>query len=168
MSYSSKSGGTLPPLTKKISVLRQIQRGLVIKGYVPQIGHIKYYIFMGFSSDSNFVNGFFINSQPSAIILTNPKIGNLQIDIPPGSYRFLRNPKPSYINCLKYYQIDSIVMINGLIQSPSKMCGYLSHKHLWEVTQAVQNNPTFTVEEKNVVVDPLIFPSHLCPITSLL
>lgn len=168
MSYSSKSGDTLPPLTKKISVLKQIQRGLVIKGYVPEIGHSKYYILMGFGSESKFVHSFYINSEPSFIILTNPQIANLQIEIPPGSYSFLKKPKPSYINCLKYYQIDSFSMINGLIESPSKICGYLTPKHLWEVTQAVQNNPTFTVEEKNIVVGPLILPSHLCPITSLL
>lgn len=168
MGYSSKSGDTLPPLTKKISVLRQIQRGLVIKGYVPEIGHPKYYIFMGFSSDSNFANGFFINSQPSLIIQGDPQKAHLQIDISPDSYSFLKKRKPSYINCLKYDQIGSFTMINGLIESPSRICGYLTPKHLLEVKQAVQNNRTFTVEERNVVIGPLILPRQLCPITQLL
>lgn len=167
MSNSLESGDTPPPSTKKISVLRQIQRGLVVKGYVPEIGHDKYYIFVGFSSDAKFANGFFLNSEPSLIIMTNPQIANLQIEIRPGSYRFLRKPKPSYINCLKYYQIDSANIINGLIESPSKICGYLTPKHLLEVNQAVQKNPTFTVAEKNVVVGPLIFPPYLCPVTAL-
>ena len=167
MSDSSRTGDISPLLAKKISVLKQIQRGLVIYGYVQEIGHNKYYIFMGFSSNSTLVNGFFINSEPSLIIQTNPRIADLQIDIPPGSYTFLKKPKTSYINCLKYYQMDSFSMINGLIGNPSKICGYLTPKHLYEVTQAVQNNPTFTVEERNVVIGPLILPSRLCPITLL-
>jgi len=123
---------------------------------------------MGISSDSNFANGFFINSNQSLIIQSDPQKAHLQIDIPPGSYAFLKKPKPSYINCLKYDRMGSFTMINGLIEDPSRICGNLNPKHLWEVIQAVQNNQTFTVEEKNVVIGPLILPSSLCPITSLL
>src|SRR5208337_2633919 len=122
-------GDTLPPLIKtKISVLRQIQRGLVIKGDVPKIGHPKYYVFVGFSEDSQFAHCFFISSEPSLIIITDPSKAHLQIEIPPRSYNFLKNPKPSYINCLKYYRLDSFDMVNGLIENPSKICGYLSPK----------------------------------------
>jgi len=168
MSGFSGIGDTLPPLTRKISVLKQIQRGLVIKGYVPEIGHNKYYVFMGFSEDSYIAYNYFISSNPSLVILTNPEIEKLQIEISPGSYNFLRKSQPSYINCLRYYNLDSFNMINGLIENPSKICGYLTPKHLWEVIQAVQNNPTFTIKEKNVVSGPLIFPPALCPITTLL
>ncbi len=168
MNSFSRVGDTPPPLTKKISVLKQIQRGLVIKGYVPEIGHNKYYVFVGFSEDSQFAHSYFINSEQSLIAITNPQIAKLQIEIPPGSYNFLKKTKPSYINCLKYYQLDSFNMVNGLIENPSKICGYLSPKHLWEVTQAAQNNQSFTTKERNIVTGPLTFPSALCPITTLL
>jgi hypothetical protein len=168
MSDLLRTGDTPLPLIKKISVLKRIQRGLVIKGYAPEIGHNKYYIFMGFSEDSQFAHSFFINSNPSLIIITNPQIAKLQINIPPRSYNFLKKPKPSYINCLNYYQLDSYDMVNGLIDNPLKMCGYLSPKHLWEVVQTVQNNPSFTAKEKNIVNGPLIFPAALCPITTIL
>ncbi len=168
MSSFSRTGDTIHPLTKKISVLRQIKRGLVIKGFVSGIGHNKYYIFMGFSEDSRFAYNYLINSEQSLIILTNPRIAELEIKINPGSYSFLKKPNPSYINCLKYYKLDSFDMINGLIENPSKICGYLNPKHLWEVRQAVQKNPILTTKEKNIVNGPLIFPPALCPITSLL
>ncbi len=168
MSGFSRIGDTFPPLTKKISTLKQIQRGLVIKGYVPRVGHYKYFVFVGFSKDSKSAYSFFINSEPSLIIITNPQIAKLQIGINPGSYGFLPKPKPSYINCLNFYEQDSFNMINGLIESPSKIRGYLTPKHLWEVIQAAQNNPTFSPDEKNIVVTPLILPPSLCPITVLI
>ena len=168
MNGFSRIGDTSPLLTKKISVLRQIQRGLVIRGYVPKIGHDKYFVFVGFSKDSKFSYAFFISSEPSLIIITKPQLAKLQIEIPPRSYGFLPKPRPSYINCLNLYEQDSFNMINGLIENPSKMRGYLTPKHLYEVIQATQNNPTLSPDQKNIVTGPLTFPSALCPITTLL
>lgn len=167
MSNSSRIGDTSPLSTKKISVLKQIQRGLVIKAYVPRVGHDKYFVFMGFSKDSIFAYSFFISSEPSLIIITNPGMAHLQVEIPPGSYKFLPKPKPSYINCLKFYEQNAINLINGLIESPSKLQGYLTPKHRWEVVQATQNNQTFSPNDKNIFVAPLILPPSLCPITTL-
>lgn len=108
MNASLKHGDTCPPsIKKKVEVLRKIQRGLVIKGYVKGVDHPKYYVFMGLSKDSKTAYNFFISSEPSLIIITKPQLANLQIAIPPRSYGFLPKPKPSYINCLNLYEQDS-------------------------------------------------------------
>jgi len=168
MSSFSRIGDTSPPLTKKISVLKHIQRGLVIKGYVPKISHDKYFVFVGFNNDSKYAYSFIISSNPSLIIITKPQLAHLQITIPPRTYSFLPKQKSSYINCLNLYEQDSFNMINGLIQNPSKMQGYLTPKHLNEVIQAGQNNPTLSPDQLNILVGPLILPPNLCPITELL
>lgn len=169
MSNSLKHGDTCPPSTKKkVEILRKIQRGLVIKGYVKGVDHSKYYILMGISRDSKTAYSFFISSEQSLIIITKPQLAHLQIEIRPHSYDFLPKPSPSYINCLKLYEQDSFNMINGLIENPSKMQGYLTPKHLYEVMQATQNNPTLSPDQKNIVTIPLIFPPALCPITTIL
>lgn len=136
MSGFSRIGDTSPLLTKKISVLKQIRRGLVIKGYVPKIGHDKYFVFVGFNKDFKLAYSFFISSNPSLLIITKPQLAHLQITIPPRTYSFLPKPKQSYINCLNLYDQDSLNMINGLIQSPSKIQGYLTPKHLNDIIQA--------------------------------
>jgi hypothetical protein len=150
-------------IKKKIEVLRKIQRGLVIRGHIPKIDHLKYFILVGISKDSKTAYNLLINSEPSVLIITNPTIRNLEVEILPGTYQFLKKPTPSYINCLKYYKVDSFDLINGLIDNPSKICGYLTPKHLWQVVQAVENNRSFNSEERNIVTVPLILPSRLCP-----
>lgn len=168
MSNSLKHGDTCPPSTKKkVEILRKIQRGLVIKGYVRGVDHPKYYILVGITRDSKTAYSFFISSEQSLIIITKPHLAHLQIEIRPRSYDFLPKSSPSYINCLNMYEQDSFNMINGLIENPSKIQGYLTPKHLYEVIQATHNNPTLSPDQKNIVTSPLIFPLALCPIAAL-
>lgn len=137
-------------------------------GYFPDIGHDKYYVFMGFSKDFKTANVFFINSELPVIAIRNPDIMKLQININPGSYNFLKKSQPSYIDCKGFYLMDSHIMFNGLIENPSKICGSLTTTHYGQIKHAVQNSRLFSVEEKNIFVAPLILPPYLCPISTLL
>jgi hypothetical protein len=134
---------------------------LVITGRFEDIAaYDKFFVFMGLDNKFRNAFGFFINSNRHPLSNRRMFILRSQVQIPPNSYNFLKKPQPSYIDCHEPYEIDFFEMVNALVEAPSKISGHLTPAHLQDVVSCVQDNPTFTPEQKTLLTCQLILPPN--------
>lgn len=135
---------------------------MVIKGYFPGVAsYEKYYIFIALDNTFQRVHGFFINSERNPLSERSNFVLRAQIQIYPGSYDFLTNTDPSYIDSFKPYPTDFSNILTALIECPSKISGQLSPEHLQTVDEVIQDNRTLTPEEKSFLTRPIVLPPNL-------
>ncbi len=133
----------------------------MIKGYFPGVAsYDKYYIFIAIDNTLQRVHGFFINSERNSLSERSNFVLRAQIQIEPGSYDFLANTYPSYIDSFKPYSTDFSNILTALIECPSKICGQLSPEHLQVVNEVIQDNRTLLPEEKAFLTTPIVLPPN--------
>jgi hypothetical protein len=113
---------------------------------------------MGYDSTTREALGFFISSpkKPPAITRKNLIIQEYQFVVEKATHPFLKYD--SILNCFSYEGLDFTDLINGLIESPSKMCGNLSTDMMERVEEAVETNPGFSPDDRNLLIGPISFP----------
>ena len=160
MNNSLKLIDTFPLETRKSYVRDNIKRGLVVKAYFPgAASYDKYFVFMGLSADYQTGYGFFINSERHPLSEKRYFVLRAQIQLDPGSYGFLKNPDPSFIDSFAPYPFDFSNILTALIECPSKICGHLSPEHLEEVIRVVHDNRTLTPEQNRFLTGTFTLPS---------
>ena len=128
---------------------------------MPDVPHEKYFILMGYDPETKEVYGFLINSPKKrpALIQKNLTIRDFQIPIKRETHAFLQYD--SEINCFSYMGIDFSEIVNGLVDSPLKICGNLSAELLQKVIEATEANRSFSSYEKKILSQPASFPEFL-------
>ena len=154
----SKIGDTFPLKMKKQYVRNSLRRGLVIKIKIVEQDYEKYFVFMGYDSETNEAYGFFINTPKKhpALSRKNLLVLEFQVAVLQEAHSFLKYD--SAINCYSYEGIDFNEMVNSLIESPRKICGVLNSRTLEAIEEAVESNPVFSSYEKNVLTGLLLMP----------
>lgn len=136
----------------------RIQRGIVITADVPGLEHEKYFVIMGYDSTPGEALGFFISSPQKrvAIARKNLIVQDYQLVVEQKTHPFLKYD--SILNCFSYADLDFSDLVNGLIESPSKIRGNLTTDMMAKVEEAIETNPAFSRDERNLLIGPVVFP----------
>lgn len=143
---------------RKQFVKKRLKRGLVFRIPVPDLPYRKFFIFMGYDAETKEAVGFLISSpkKKPALAGKNLIVEEYQLLIGSRDHSFLKYD--SIINCFSLFSLSLYDVVNGLTESPAKICGDLSSEMLSRVLEVSETNPSFSLYERKIITGPLTLP----------